>query len=187
MMSPDPKPRRLIHERVIVCRGYLREDGLWDIEGTFTDCKTATYREGDGAAIPAGVPLHGIGLHIAIDNGLKIHEAVSTIDNAPFAICPLAAPMAGKLVGLTIGKGFMAEARRIMGGIKGCTHVLELLGEVAGTAFQTLHDVRKDEAATQGKRPAIIDTCHALKADGSVVRKKWPEFAVPPPPKADGA
>lgn len=185
-----PSPRRLIHERAILCRGYLREDGLWEVEGDFTDRKADTYREGDGEAIPAGVPLHGIRLRVAFDIRLTIHEAEAEIGHSPFAICPLAAPLAGKLVGMTIGHGFMADARRAIGGVRGCTHVLELLSEVAGTAFQTLHDAHRDEALAQRdrgeavKRPPIIDTCHALRADGPVVRKKWPEFAAPPPPGA---
>ena len=161
---------------------------MWDVEGVFTDHKTTTYREGDRQAIPAGVPLHGLCLRVTFDAALKIHEAMAAIDHAPFAICPLAAPLADLLIGRTIGRGFMAEARRIMGGAKGCTHLLELLGEVAATACQTLHDAHKDEATARRKRgkspkrPPIIDTCHALRADGPVVRQKWPEFAEPPQP-----
>ncbi|MBN2752568.1 MAG: DUF2889 domain-containing protein [Rhodospirillaceae bacterium] len=182
MSLSSPVPRSLIHERAITCRGYLRDDGLWDVEGTFSDTKTATYHDGDHGAIPAGVPLHGMRLRITIDATAKIHEAEAEIGHAPFSICPIVAPLASRLVGLSIGKGFMAEARRIMGGTKGCTHVLELLGEVAGTAFQTLHDVRKKETnATDHpeRRPLIIDTCHALRADGPVVRQLWPTFAQP--------
>ena len=185
-MQP-PKPRRLIHTRAIICEGYLREDGLWEVEGVFTDCKTDTYREGDGEPIAAGLPLHGIRLRIAFDIGLKIHEAAAEIGNAPFAVCPLAAPLAEKLIGMTIGKGFMAEARHAIGGAQGCTHILELLNDAAGTAFQTLHDAHRDalnERRRRGEalpRPPIIDTCHALSADGPVVRKIWPEFAASPP------
>ncbi len=186
MPLPPPKPRRLIHERAIACQGYLREDGLWEVEGVFTDCKTDTYREGDGGPIPAGVPLHGIRLRIAFDIGLTIREATAEIDHAPFSVCPLAAPLAGRLVGMTIGKGFMAEARHAIGGVQGCTHILELLTVAAGTAFQTLHDAHRDalrERQARGETPApppIIDTCHALRADGPVVEKLWPGFARSP-------
>ena len=30
-------PRQLMHNRAIECRGYQREDGLWDIEGHLVD------------------------------------------------------------------------------------------------------------------------------------------------------
>lgn len=175
--------RRLIHERTITCRGYARDDGLWEIEGEFLDVKHERYTANDGAALPPGAPLHAMTLRLVIDDDAKIHAAASTIDHAPFENCPVAAPLAERLVGMTIGKGFMAEARRAIGGTKGCLHVIELLGEVAGTAFQTLHAVRwrrTTVARERGEapvRPGIIDTCHALRADGPVVAEKWPEFA----------
>jgi hypothetical protein len=181
---PDPS-RRLVHERVIVCRGYARDDGLWEIEGSFTDTKAETYGYGDGGAIPAGAPLHGMRLALVLDDDAKIHDAWTTVDHAPFSGCAAAAPLGQKLVGMTVGKGFMAEARRAIGGRIGCTHVIELLGEVAGTAFQTLHSVRTRRIAASREhgqapqRPALIDTCVALVADGPVVREKWPEFATP--------
>ncbi|MFN0316103.1 MAG: DUF2889 domain-containing protein, partial [Burkholderiales bacterium] len=33
-------PRKPMHHRTIECRGYLRDDGLWDIEGHLIDTKT---------------------------------------------------------------------------------------------------------------------------------------------------
>ncbi len=180
--------RRLIHERTIVCRGYARDDGLWEIEGEFLDVKHQAYTAGDGAALPPGAPLHAMTLKLVIDDDARIVDAATTIDHAPFDTCPLAAPLGARLAGMTIGKGFMAEARRAIGGTRGCLHVIELLGEVAGTAFQTLHAVRwrkVAEARERGEppqRPAIVDTCHALRADGPVVAQKWPEFATPKAP-----
>ena len=38
-LSPSA-PRQLMHNRAIECRGYEREDGLWDIEGHLVDTKT---------------------------------------------------------------------------------------------------------------------------------------------------
>jgi hypothetical protein len=38
-LSP-PVARKLLHVRSVECRGYLREDGLWDIEGSLKDVKT---------------------------------------------------------------------------------------------------------------------------------------------------
>lgn len=32
-------PRRLAHTRQIVCSGYVRDDGLYDIEARMTDTK----------------------------------------------------------------------------------------------------------------------------------------------------
>lgn len=184
-LSP-PASRTLIHERVVRCQGFQRDDGLWDIEGAMSDCKTSDYHEGDHGVIPVGTPLHAMRLRITIDTAAHIHAAEAEITHTPFSICPGIAPVVSGLVGLTIGRGFLAEARQVMGGVKGCTHLFELLGPIATTAFQTLHDARKaaaDARAAAGEtphKPSIIDTCHALRADGPVVAARWPAFSRPP-------
>lgn len=67
-----------------------------------------------------------------------------------------------------------------------CTHLTELLRPLATTAFQTLYAVREQQrkeaaqregALRQEQPPALLDTCHALRADGEVVRRQWPQFA----------
>jgi hypothetical protein len=38
-LSP-PIGRQHLHTRRVVCQGFFRDDGLWDIEGRITDEKT---------------------------------------------------------------------------------------------------------------------------------------------------
>ena len=45
-------PRQLMHNRAIECRGYQREDGLWDIEGHLVDTKTYPTSARDSRASP---------------------------------------------------------------------------------------------------------------------------------------
>ena len=59
MPLPRAHARKLIHTRTIDCRGYEREDGLWDIEGHLTDTKTYTWRNRGGVKdLAAGEPAH---------------------------------------------------------------------------------------------------------------------------------
>ena len=58
MPLEKPQPRKHIHTRDIQCRGYHRDDGLWDIEGTIMDTKTYSFDNIDRDGIPAGEPLH---------------------------------------------------------------------------------------------------------------------------------
>ncbi|HRE16891.1 MAG TPA: hypothetical protein PLW86_07450, partial [Rhodocyclaceae bacterium] len=62
-------------------------------------------------------------------------------------------------------------------GVNGCTHIVELMGPIATTAFQTIYPILSREREEQG-RPPVIDTCHALAADGPVVAMIWPQHAV---------
>ena len=43
MPLTEPAARELLHTRVIDMRGYIRDDGLWDIEGHLTDNKSYGY------------------------------------------------------------------------------------------------------------------------------------------------
>ena len=53
-------------------------------------------------------------------------------------MCGDIAPDFKKLIGLRIGGGFHRAVRERLGGVHGCTHIVELLGPVATTAFQTV-------------------------------------------------
>jgi len=56
-----PAPRKLMHTRKVTCKGYLREDDLWDIEGNIVDTKPYRFENIDrGGHIEAEEPLHGM-------------------------------------------------------------------------------------------------------------------------------
>src|SRR6202162_4188390 len=67
-------------------------------------------------------------------------EAVS--DKTPYVMCPTAAPAFTPLVGMQIKAGFLREATNAVGGTIGCTHLRELLQQMATTAFQTINPAR---------------------------------------------
>lgn len=177
-----PTDRNPLHRRTITCAGFERPDGLWDIEARLVDHKSYGFPNHDRGYIKAGEPLHDISLRLTIDRDYQIHEVEGAIDASPFNICPAAAEGMKQLIGLRIAKGWMREVRRRVGGSKGCTHLIELLGPLATTAFQTLYKTRTDQAnQTQSAvKPVILDTCHALASDGPVVKRQWPQFYTGP-------
>ena len=58
MALSRPARREHIHSRDIRCRGFRREDGLWDIEATLEDTKTYSFANRDRGGIAAGEPIH---------------------------------------------------------------------------------------------------------------------------------
>ena len=58
-LSP-PVEREPIHTRKVTCRGYLRQDGLWDVEGHMTDQKSYAYPNDYRGQIEAGEPVHAV-------------------------------------------------------------------------------------------------------------------------------
>jgi hypothetical protein len=178
MPLPSPVARTAVHTREVVCGGWRRDDGLWDIEAHMTDRKCyATHN--DHRSVSAGAPFHAMALRVTMDDALLIHDVSACIDAAPFRLCPAIAREVQCLVGLRIGGGFMTELRRQLGGVRGCTHLVELFGPLATTAIQTVHPLRRTSTGRETDRPAQIDGCHALAASGEVVAKYWPGFHQP--------
>ncbi len=171
-------PREHIHTRQVECRGYRREDGLWAIEGHITDVTTYSFRNRWRGEIASGEPVHEMWLRLTIDDDLLIHAAEAATDAGPYQVCPEITPNYAVLAGERIKSGYTRRVKELLGGVKGCTHLVELLGPIATTAFQTTVAARSRKGA-QGprrRRPGIINTCHALAEDGAVVKRLWPEF-----------
>lgn len=189
MPLPNPAPRTRLHERRLSIDGYQREDGLFDIEGHIVDTKTYDFDSQWRGKVAAGEPVHEMWLRLTIDESLTIVAVAAETDYGPFPLCHDVAPNFQRLEGLRIGPGWMGEVRKRVGGTEGCTHISEMLAQIATTAFQTMirhweAQRRKREAEAEAKgespapsrRPPMIGTCHALAADGPVVEKIWPEF-----------
>lgn len=194
-LSP-PQERELLHSRDIVLRGYRRTDGLYDIEAQLTDTKSYGSANRDRGFIEAGEPVHGMWLRLTVNDERCIIACEASSDYTPYAICPTATPNFSRLAGLRIKPGFLKEAARRVGGTAGCTHLRELLQQMATTAYQTIDPARaRREAAAAGEVdqpgsdrldvriaakmggvPAILNTCIAYGTDSPVVQRRWPHL-----------
>ncbi|GAC1341651.1 MAG: DUF2889 domain-containing protein [Acetobacteraceae bacterium] len=183
-LSP-PAERELLHLRDIELRGYRRADGLFDIEASLTDTKSFAFSNHDRGVIEPGTPLHRMLARMTIDEDMLIHRFEAATEFGPYAVCPAAAPGFAALAGLTIGRGFLRTANERIGGIKGCTHLRELLAQMATVAFQTMYGQRRRK---QGASAAsLLNTCLAYAEGGEVARRTWPELHADGAPAAVGA
>jgi hypothetical protein len=183
MPLSDAAPREAMHRRQIDMHGYRRADGLFDIEAHLLDTKSYGFDNEERGFLPAGTPLHGMWIRLTIDEDLLVHRCEAASDHTPYAVCPQAAPNFEALAGLKIGPGFNRAVQERVGGVLGCTHLREVLAQMATVAYQTLYPVRRAkeqarEAATGlRERPRIIGTCHAYRPDSPVVKLRWPWLA----------
>lgn len=188
-LSP-PALREALHARRITITGYRRADGLFDIEARLTDTKAYSFPNEDRGTIEAGEPLHGMWLRLTVGADMRIHAAEAATDHAPYAVCPGAAANFARLEGLVIGPGFVKSANQVVGGTIGCTHLRELLPQMATTAFQTIKSARAREEVGGGGgealeerismhfggAPKILNTCLAYASDGPIARRRWPHL-----------
>ncbi len=201
-LSP-PVGRQHLHTRRVTCQGFFREDGLWDIEGHITDEKSYEHANEWRGPLAPGDFVHDMSIRLTIDHKFNIVDVEAVTDKSPYRVCSEIAPDFRKLIGLRIGGGFHRAVRERLGGVHGCTHIVELLGPVATTAFQTVASrkardlnqayleksgkrIKTDAARNEGeppkpaRKPYMIDNCHAWAADGEVVKRWTPQFYTGP-------
>lgn len=183
MVDLSPPVTRALHQtRTIVCTGYSREDGLWDIEAHMVDTKPFDVSEPrNGQPKLAGQPLHEMKIRITINADMLIHEAEAVTIHAPFNLCVVPPTVFPKLKGLSIKKGWKAGIAEVMGGAKGCTHLRELLNSLATVSYQTVAGA-PDYFAKMDKgevEPFYIGSCHVYEEGSPVVKRLYPDYYKP--------
>ncbi len=167
-LSPPASIREHLHTRKITCQGFQRTDGLWDIEAHMEDTKSYSFESMERGKIPAAEPLHSMWLRLTVDDSLTVHAIEAVTDYAPFpSICPNITEAYQQIVGLQIGPGWSRKIKERLGGVHGCTHLTELLGPAATTAFQTIFP-RKSEKDM--RKLALVNTCHAFDENGPLIK-----------------
>lgn len=187
---PPAAPRTHVHTRSVTFRGYRRDDGLWDIEAQMNDAKSYAYDTSDRGRLEPGDPVHGMAVRLTVDDHMKIADVAVAMPATPFPECQQAKPPLSRLIGHTVGAGWRQTIEKAMGGIKGCTHLRELLFNMATAAYQTIPLYREhlrrlsgEPAPQQKKPPPHMGKCLAWDFDGPQVKRNKPQFAGWRPPE----
>ena len=149
----QPVPREEVHNRRVSCNGFVREDGLFDIEAEMTDNKSYPFPTEFRGDVTPDQYVHHMKVRVTVDRDMKVHAAEALTIAGPYAICPTANDAFQHIVGLTIGPGWRRKVAAAIGGRHGCTHITELMGVVGTIAFQT----RYGEDARQ-RRQTVAST-----------------------------
>jgi hypothetical protein len=184
MPLSSPAPRETLHRRLIDIHGYRRADGLFDIEAQLTDTKSYPFENQDRGTVHPGEPLHGMWVRLTVGEDMVIRACEAASDHTPYAICPQAAPNFARLAGVSIGPGFNRAVKDRVGGVLGCTHLREVLAQMATVAFQTIGPMRwrraraeREAALARGETPpparraVPIGSCLAYAPDSEVVKR----------------
>lgn len=180
---PQPAPRRHIHTRRVTTEGFLREDGLWDIDGELFDEKSYTYADRERGPLAPGKPMHHMRARVTVDNDMNVVDAQAAMPALPFGYCAGALGGVAKLKGTSMGAGWRRSVDAVMGSTHGCTHLRELFYALATTAFQTISAYREQHMpelgapkAKDGERPFFLDQCHSWAHTSPVVAEYFPQF-----------
>ena len=173
------KSRRLMHTRSIECEGFLRDDGLWEVEAWLRDTKPFTQRaDRFRGELKPGDPVHDIGLRLAIDEGMTIREAEAMMRATPYPTCIEVEPILARLIGERIGPGWREAIRRKIGRLETCTHLMELLGPAVTTLYQTMSHGEKPDGRDIAGEPAATRragrSSSAAAIPGAPTARSWP-------------
>jgi len=199
-LSP-PVGRQHLHTRRVTCQGFYRDDGLFDIEGRITDEKTYEHANHWRGTLPPGEFVHDMSIRLTLDHRFTIVDVEAVTDSSPYRICGDVTPNFKKLIGLRVGPGFTRAVRQRLGGVHGCTHLVELLGPVATTAFQTAGSRKVNELqlahrikigkppkprdpGQPPRKPHMLDNCYSWASDSEVTKRWVPQFYTGPDAEA---
>ena len=181
MPLPAPSARQPVHTRETIFRCFRRDDGLWDVEGELRDTKPELYTIRNERSWQPGEPIHHMLIRATVGMDLVVREIAVTMEAHPHGPCPQAMASMQRMVGCTMGRGWRKAIDHHMGREQGCTHLRELLFNMATAAFQGMESVLRD--TEPGVPPAYLGTCTAWDVAGPVVAREFPLLHRPRPPR----
>ncbi len=121
-------------------------------------------------------PMHDLWIRLTVDSEMTVVEAEAAMPQGAYATCHEIAPNFAKLKGLKIGPGWNKNVRSRVGGVNGCTHIVEMLSQIATTAIQALWELLygNGDLPPEERRTNQLNTCYAYRADGPLVRNVYP-------------
>jgi Protein of unknown function (DUF2889) len=176
-LAPTPTPRRSLHLRRISCEAFEREDGLFEIEGLLVDTKPTAIRLLDRREIPAGDVIHQMRVRLTADRERLIVDVRVYSEHHPYKECVDIENAYRQLVGVRVEPGFTLAVKRLFRGVKGCTHMSELIPPMASTLLQALwaeSDFSRTDPESRTQRVSPIGGCHALRPEGEIVARYIP-------------
>lgn len=200
ILPPDPTDRdgnvlEVLHDREYRVRAFRKRDDLLLIRGAVRDQKPPRlYIEED----PEPLTIHHMQIELEVAfPSMEIVAANVAIETHPHDECPRIADHYGKLVGLSIARGFTHKVRDLFGGPRGCTHTTALLQAMGPVAIQCIWSMRSSLArrnggdgvdmstATPEQRRMMwqgnLNTCHIWAEDGEQVAHLEAGGAMEPP------
>lgn len=180
-LPPAAAERQQIHTRNIRFEGFRRNDGLWDIEARISDVKRYDCQLASGTR-RAGEPIHEMYIRLTIDEALTVVAATVASDIVPYTgYCEKITPdYQSRLVGLNLTRGFRKAVQARFGGVAGCTHLTELLGQFPTAAIQSFAGYVSNDVDDVHGKPFQLDRCHALDSGDEAVRRYYPRWHAHP-------
>lgn len=172
MQNTWKSKKEKLHTRSIEITTYNYDGQRLIVEGFLKDERFQDSHLVTGESFPAGV-IHHMGIRLLINcSSLVIEDIDVDLISVPRAACLETLECLAPIKGLTITRGFTSKVKKIAGGVRGCTHLVELLLAMAPAVVQGFaayrsqkpSDFNREETKLIGRY--LVNTCHAWREDG---------------------
>ena len=176
MIASNNHQNHKIHTRKIRIATYLNTDDSIIVEGRLLDERLIPSYRLSGGRRPPGVVHHMIIRMIVRGPELTIEDIDVEMPAYPHEECQEVKSSLLPILGLRIVTGFSARLKELVGGTKGCAHLIALLTAMAPAAVQggwsaaTRQPVDASDLS-QSSMTRIKDTCFVWRSDGPAYAK----------------
>jgi hypothetical protein len=164
-----------LHSRKIEVTTYDYDEQRMIVEGSLKDDRFQESHAITGEKFPSGV-IHHMAIRLLINcSNFLIEDVDVDLISVPRGECRETIGCLAPIKGLTITKGFTAKVKKLAGGKRGCTHLVELILAMAPAAIQgyATYQSRKQAVFDPDRAKMIlqflVNTCHAWREDGPFV------------------
>jgi hypothetical protein len=164
-----------LHTRNIEVTTYNYDGQRIIVEGRLKDVIFQESHAITGETFPSGI-IHHMAIRLLVNcSNLVIEDVDVDLLSIPREVCRETIDCLAPIKGLTITRGFTLKIKKIAGGNKGCSHLVELLQAMAPAVFQgfAAHQTQKpitlDHDRAKKMLHSIVNTCHPWREDGPFI------------------
>ena len=171
MIEVDETKHEKIHTRQITVATYDTSDDAIIVEGVLKDDRLKDAYRPEGETIPPGTVHHMIIRMKVARPRLTIEDIDVEMPASPHEECSEVQNSLLPVIGLRISSGFTVKVKELVGGAKGCAHLLALLIAMAPAAVQGAWSAATrqpvdSETISQSSLTRMKNTCFVWRSDG---------------------
>ena len=171
MIKIDKNRHEKIHTRNITVTTYDTDEDAIIVEGILKDDRLTEIHRPTGEDIPPGTVHHMIIRMKVKRPQLTIADIDVDMPTVPHDECPQTRNSLEPVIGMRISAGFTNSVKDLVGGPRGCAHLVALLMSMASAAVQGAwtamsRNPEQPSGYVSKAMNAIVDTCRVWRRDG---------------------